>query len=235
MKVAIMQPYLFPYIGYWQLINAVDRFILLDDVNYIMRGYINRNSILVNGKPYKFTVPIEKASQNKLIMESKLNFDDRDKMKLLQTFETAYKKAPYYEQIMPMIERIVCNTERDVTKYIYKSLLDISSYLKINTSFYISSKLEKNNNLHAQERIIEICKKMKASVYINPCGGRKLYSHEEFRKESIKLFFLDTRTENIRYKQNSDEFVANLSIIDILMFNDVDTIKHFLEECDLNE
>lgn len=234
MKVAVMQPYLFPYIGYWQLINAVDRFVILDDVNYIMRGYINRNSILINGASHKFTIPIEKASQNKLIMDSKLNFDEKAKEKFLLTISNAYKKAPHYTKVMPMLEEIIYNEEKDLTKYIYKSLMDISSYLEIDTIFYISSQIEKDNSLFAQDRIIEICKKLNATEYINPCGGRKLYSCKDFEDEGMRLFFLDTKSEEIRYKQNMNEFVENLSIIDVMMHNDVHVIKQFLEEYELN-
>lgn len=95
MKTAIMQPYFFPYLGYFQMFNAVDKFVLLDDVNFIMRGYINRNSILLNGKAHKFSIPLEKPSQNKLINETKLNFSLKDKENFLKTIQLAYKKAPF--------------------------------------------------------------------------------------------------------------------------------------------
>lgn len=235
MKVAVMQPYLFPYIGYWQLINAVDRFVILDDVNFIMRGYINRNSILVNGKPYRFTIPIKKASQNKLIMDTKLNFGEKEKRTLLTTIDNAYKKTPCYSDVMPLLEEIILDSQDDLTKYIQHSLEVICSYLGIDTKILVSSKIEKDNTLHAQERIIEICKKMQADIYINPCGGRKLYDHEAFEKENMKLLFLDTKSEHIIYEQGQEIFEKNLSIIDVLMFNNVRIIKRFLEEYDLNE
>lgn len=146
MKVGVMQPYLFPYIGYWQLINAVDRFVILDDVNYIMRGYINRNSILLNGKPYRFTIPIKKASQNKLIMETELNFDLLAKEKFLQTIQTAYKKAPYYEKVMPMMIEIINQQESDLTRFIRFSIEKLMEYLHIQTEILVSSQLEKNRN-----------------------------------------------------------------------------------------
>lgn len=234
MKVAVMQPYLFPYIGYWQLINAVDRFVILDDVNYIMRGYINRNSILVNGKPHRFTIPIEKASQNKLIMDTKLNFDEKEKKKFLATIENAYKKSPCYSKVMPLLEDIILNTEDDLAKYIQYSLEVICNYLKMKTEVYVSSEIEKDHTLHAQERIIEICKKMQADIYINPCGGRSLYNHEAFEKENMKLFFLDTIGENVVYDQGVGKFEKNLSIIDVMMFNEISIIRHFLQEYELN-
>lgn len=235
MKVAIMQPYLFPYIGYWQLVNAVDRFVLLDDVNYIVRGYINRNSILINGEPHKFTIPIQKASQNRLIKDTKLNFQETDKKKFIAMLENAYKKALHYQDVMPLIKKIVFQEEEDLTSYIYISIKEISAYLNISTDIYRSSRIPKDISLKAQERIIEICKKMRADVYINPCGGRELYVHERFEEEGIQLFFLDTRGENITYWQGTEEFKPNLSIIDVMMFNDVTTVKGFLNQYDLNQ
>lgn len=235
MKIGVMQPYLFPYIGYWQLINAVDKFVILDDVNYIMRGYINRNTILLNGKLHKFTIPMKKASQNKLIMDTELAFIEEDKKRFLATITTAYKRAPYYGQVYPMLEKIVCNDEADLTAYIQYSLETIAEYLQLDTVFLRSSQIDKDSSLRAQDRIVAICKQLDADIYINPCGGRSLYNHEAFARESMQLRFLDTRTEQIKYQQNQDNFEKNLSIIDVLMFNDVDTIKRFLEEYDLNE
>ena len=197
MKVAVMQPYFLPYIGYWQLIYAVDRFVLLDDVNYIVRGYINRNSLLLDKKPYKFTIPVCKASQNNLILDTKLSFDEEKRRKFLQTIQNAYKKAPCFSNIMPLVEKIINYPDDDITNYILNSIKIILNYLDINTDLYISSELSKKQGLKGEERIIEICKVMDADVYINPCGGRKLYVYEHFKKENIKLFFLDTREKQI--------------------------------------
>lgn len=235
MKIGIMQPYLFPYIGYWQLIYAVDRFVILDDVNYIMRGYINRNSILLDGKPYKFTIPIKQASQNRLIMDTKLNFEEKDKKKLLATIGNAYKKAPFYERVMPMIKDIILNPQEDLTEYILYSIEMVMKYMEINREIYRSSQIEKDNTLRAQDRIIEICKRLQADTYINPCGGRKLYDHETFEQQGMKLLFLDVCNERIIYKQSQKTFEPNLSIIDVMMFNDITAIKKILEEYELNE
>ena len=229
-----MQPYLFPYIGYWQLMNAVDQFVILDDVNYIVRGYINRNRILFHGQPYMFTIPIKKASQNRLIMDTELRFETEDKRKILLTIRNAYKKAPYFETVMPIIEDIILNPEKDLTSYIRFSMENIIRYLDADIEILQSSEIEKKQNLKAGEKIIEICKVLGADTYINPCGGRALYDHSDFEKEGIKLFFLDTKEECISYDQRQDKFVPNLSIIDILMFNDVRTIQKFLKEYELN-
>ena len=235
MKIGIMQPYMFPYIGYWQLISAVDEFVLLDDVNYIMRGFINRNSILVNQKPYTFSIPIKKASQNKLIMETQLNFSEREKEKFLKRIELAYKKAPYFSEAMPVLENIICNSQIDLTDYVLYQILSICKYLGISLNIKKSSEIKKDNSLHAQERIIEICKKMEADTYINPSGGRKLYDSERFTQEGIKLKFLDVDFNSIEYKQFEHQYIPNLSIIDIMMFNSVDEIKKILKKFDLKE
>ena len=229
-----MQPYLFPYIGYWQLINAVDRFVLLDDVNYITRGYINRNSILVNGKEHRFTIPVQQASQNKLIKDTKFAFPEKEKHKFLLMIESSYKKAPCFDTVMPLISQIINFDQEDITRYIYNSLLIIMNYLNIKTKIYVSSAIPKDNSLHGQDRIIEICKHLEADIYINPCGGRKLYTSDSFKRNSIQLFFLDTHSDKIYYDQNQKEFRANLSIIDILFYNDAETVKSFLNEYDLH-
>ena len=178
MKVAIMQPYLFPYIGYWQLINAVNQFVILDDVNYIKQGFINRNYILLNGQSHMFSIPICQASQNRLIMDTKLNFSPKEKMKFIKTIEFAYKKAPYFLDVFPIIRDIIGNDESNLTKYILNSILKINKYLGIKTDICISSQLKKDNCLKGEERIKEICKCVGADIYINPSGGRMLYHSE---------------------------------------------------------
>lgn len=233
MKLGIMQPYIFPYIGYWQLLNSVDCFVILDDVNFIRRGYMNRNSILINNKAYRFTIPIMKASQNRLICDTKIMFTDKEKKLFLQRIEFAYKKAPYYKQAYPIIQKIINHDNDDFTEYAYNSIKILMAYLSIDTQIVLSSNIEKNSKLHGQDRIIEICKKMGADTYINPSGGRNLYSSEAFTKERISLYFLDQTKEKIKYKQFNSGFVDNLSIIDIIMFNSVEDIRKMLKECEL--
>lgn len=234
MKTAIMQPYILPYIGYWQLINAVETFVLLDDVNFIMRGWINRNNILLNNKAHLFSLPLEKPSQNKLISETKLNFDDKTRENFLKTISSAYKKAPFYHQVSPMIEEIINNPEKDLTKYLLNSFEKISEYLGIKTQFLMSSQIEKDNSLKAEERIIEICKKTGTKTYINLPGGKGLYHSDAFNEVGIELSFIQPNLENIVYSQFKNDFVANLSILDIIMFNDKEKILNFLTDYSLS-
>jgi hypothetical protein len=228
MTIAIMQPYFFPYIGYWQLINAVDTFVIYDDVNFIKKGYINRNSILVGGKSQKFTLELIGASQNKLINEIAVGNNSK---KLLKTIEMSYKKAPYFESVFPLIESILNNEEKNLAKYLGYSLKKISNYLKIDTNIIYSSDIEKDNSLKAQDKILDICDILQADKYINAIGGQELYNKDDFKSKDIELNFLDT--DLIEYKQLKNEFVPYLSIIDIMMFNSKDEIKKMLVRYEL--
>ena len=222
-SIGIMQPYLFPYIGYWQLINTVDKFIIYDDVSFIKQGFINKNNILCGIKKQSFTLELIGASQNKLINEIKVGNNCK---KILKTVRQNYIKAPFFNTVFLVIENILKQDEKSLAKFIGFSLLEISNYLEIDTKFIYSSDIEKNNTLRAQDKVIEISKILNTSIYINAIGGKELYSKDDFKKEDIHLNFL--KTELIEYKQFNGEFIPYLSIIDILMFNSVNKIKNML-------
>lgn len=217
MKIGIMQPYFFPYIGYWQLLNEVDKYVIYDDVNYINRGWINRNRILVEGAPKYFNISMMGASQNKKINEIQIDLNPKLITKKMKTIEYAYKKAPYFEQVFPVLESILGYKNDNLALYIENSIYTICDYLNIKTEIIISSSLNKNNELKGKDKILDICKILGATEYYNAFGGRKLYSFEEFKNTGIKLKFL--KSDNIVYKQLDNEFQANLSIVDIIMFN----------------
>lgn len=226
MKIAVMQPYFFPYIGYFQLINAVDKFVIYDDVNYINRGWINRNRILVNGKAHMFTVPLKEASQNRLIKDIEVSDDGIWRNKFLKTIEMNYKKAPYYDSISLIISKIILSATKSISGLIRQSLIEISQYLTIDTIVQDSSAIYSNRHLKAEERIIDICRKEGADQYINPSGGTELYSKERFEREGIELLFL--KSNPIIYGQFKNEFAPWLSIIDVLMFNSKETAGRYL-------
>ncbi|MES2588236.1 MAG: WbqC family protein [Bacteroidota bacterium] len=228
-KLAIMQPYLFPYIGYFQLINAVDTFVIYDDVNFIKKGWINRNNILVNNTKFQFTFPIKSASQNTLIRD--LNFNTEISNNFLKTLKLAYHKAPNFQLCNEMFSEIFYYSKTNLTEYIAHSLNIICQYLGIKTQFMISSEIEKDKSLKGEQKIIEICKKLNATHYINPIGGLELYDKSKFFDEKIKLNFIQTK--GIKYQQFGDEFVPGLSIIDVIMFNSKTEISDFLLDYDL--
>ncbi|MBC7408507.1 MAG: WbqC family protein [Arcicella sp.] len=231
MKLGIMQPYIFPYIGYFQLINAVDKFVIYDDVNFINKGWINRNRILNNGKDSLFTIPLKEASQNKLINEIDVNWDSAWKSKFVKTLEQCYKKAPFYLEILPIIEQTLSVDNEPVSKVIEHNLKLICDYLGIKTEIVSSSAIYQNTHLKAQERILDICSQEKANQYINPIGGLELYDKDFFEAKNLKLNFI--KSNAIEYTQFKNEFVPWLSMIDVLMFNSKEKIKEFLDNYEL--
>lgn len=228
MKVGIMQPYFIPYIGYWQLIAAVDRYVIYDDVNYIKGGWINRNRILLEGNPKYFNVQLIGASPNKNINEILVNDNLFVKKKALRMIEAAYKKAPFYEQVFPLIKNIIQCEERNLAIYIGNSLNIICEYLEIATEILYSSSLEKDCSLRGEEKVLAICKILEATEYYNAIGGQKLYSYLKFLNNGIALKFL--KTNEIMYQQFSNEFQRNLSIVDVLMFNSKEKVQKMLQE-----
>lgn len=231
MRIAIMQPYFLPYIGYLQLMNAVEKFVLYDDVNYINKGWINRNRILVSGKEYLFTIPLKEASQNKLINEIYLSDDPKWRGKLLKTFEQAYKKSPFYLTAFAVTEKIINLDAEKVSDWIASSFAILTDCLGIQTDIVSSSSIYQNTYLKGQERILDICQQEKADHYINPIGGTGLYDKSIFDKAGIQLNFL--KSKPLIYSQFKNEFVPWLSIVDIMMFNDIPTIQGILNEYEL--
>lgn len=231
MKLGIMQPYFVPYIGYWQLLNAVDKYVIYDDVNYIKNGWINRNRILVNGQPTYFNIPMLGASSFKLINEVEVNLDERLIAKNVKTIEQAYKKAPYFDEIFPLIKNIIEYKEKNLSKYIENSIRKIADYLDIKTEIIVSSTINKDNSLKGKDKVIHICKQLGANEYYNAVGGQEMYSFDEFEENGIKLGFVET--EKIVYKQFSNEFQSNLSIVDVLMFNSKEEVKSYLKKYNL--
>lgn len=233
MKLGIMQPYFFPYIGYWQLMNAVDKYILYDNIQYTKNSWIRRNRILVNGKDFLFTLPIKKESDYLDIKDRHIcENSKKEKQKILNIIKNTYKNAPYFNDTFVIIENILKNSDDNLFNYIYYSIMLIKEYLEIPTEIIISSNVDINHELKSQDKVIALCNKMKATEYYNAIGGMELYSYDVFKKNGIVLSFLRTK-DDILYKQFNNEFVPNLSIIDVMMFNSKDEIKDMLKQYEL--
>jgi hypothetical protein len=231
MKIAIMQPYFFPYIGYFQLIASVDKFILLDDANYIKKGWINRNYILDRGKSIMITLPLSKASQNKKIHEIEITADRKVVEKLLKSISMNYRKAPYFEAVFLIIQQIFATTQSSIAEFNLIQLRSICSYLEIPAQIISSSRLYNNTHLKGEIRIIDICIQELADVYINPIGGIDLYHRDMFEKNGIQLSFI--KPLSTEYNQFQHQFVPWLSIIDVLMFNSIEQSKEILKQYQL--
>lgn len=228
MKLGIMQPYLFPYIGYFQLIHAVDAFLIYDDVNFIKQGWINRNRILMNGVPMYFTLGLKGASSFKKICEIEIN-DNRDK--LLKTVAQAYKKAPYFDDVFPLVKQVLETDELNLGRFVTGSIKAVAGFLGIATPIEVSSEKRLFPELSGHERVLAICAHYGATDYVNAIGGKELYSREEFARNGTRLHFL--RTAAFAYPQVASDFVPNLSIIDVLMHNPLDAVKEYLRRFSL--
>ena len=227
MKIAIIQPYFFPYIGYFQLINVVDKFVIYDDVNFIKRGWVNRNKILVNGQAKLITIPCVKASQNKLINEVEVGLDQKSKNRLLKIFYHAYNKAHFFGDILPLVEETLNIEAQHIGELAAKSIIEVCNFLNIEKKIIPTSTIFQNRELKKADRLIDICKISGCQDYINPIGGTKIYTKEYFKEKGINLHFL--KSEYTEYRQFDNEFIPWLSIVDVLMFNAKDQVKELLE------
>lgn len=230
-RVAIMQPYLLPYIGYFQLIAAADTFVLFDDVHYINRGWINRNRMLVNGSAHTFTVPLRGASQNLCICEIAIADQPVWRDKLLRTFQQAYARAPQYATVMPLLERILMFPSQHLAEFLSNSLQEVARALRLRARFVESSRTYQNQHLKGQDRILDICVRERASTYINLPGGAGLYDASQFAQRGLQLRILKPRP--LSYAQGRSAHVPWLSIIDVMMFNSVGVVQQALQEPDL--
>ncbi len=223
-----MQPYFMPYMGYWQLLAAVDRYVVYDDVNFIKQGWVNRNRILVNGKPGYINVPMLGAGSNRKINEIGVNNDMRLVRKNLRMIGNLYGKAPYYREVSALLEAVLSCGKDNLAEYLTESIKAVCGYLGIGTELVISSSLDKDCSLKGQDKVLEICRLLGADEYYNAIGGRELYSGGAFAEKGISLKFL--QTDDLEYAQFGQGFVGNLSIIDVMMFNSVREIKEMLEK-----
>jgi hypothetical protein len=215
MKVGIMQPYFLPYIGYFQLMAAVDKFVLLDDVNFINRGWINRNRIAVNGCPSWLTVPLSGASQNRLIREIDIAPDDGWVQKMVRAVIAAYAKAPEADSILPVFESWLTKATGNLADFLLLTLSDTATRLGIKTEILPTSSIFPKNGRKGQERILDICRHLGASSYINPPGGRELYEPVFFSDAQVDLSFLRPNLGAVHLAGTPGD--ASLSILHILM------------------
>lgn len=217
MKVGIMQPYFLPYVGYFQLMQYCDVFVIYDDIKYTKKGWINRNRMLVDGSAKMFTLPLQHDSDY---------LDVRDRTiapifnpeKMMNQFAQSYRRAPHWKESSELIQRILCYPSRNLFEFNANSLTELAEYLNITTSVIVSSELGLDRGLRGQDRVIATCEVLNATDYVNPIGGLELYQTTKFRCHGINLTFL--RTEFPRYDQLQSHFVKDLSIIDVLMFVD---------------
>ncbi|MEO7244915.1 MAG: WbqC family protein [Rubrivivax sp.] len=222
MRLAIMQPYFVPYIGYFQLIGAVDLFVVYDDIKYTKKGWINRNRFLLDGHEETFTLALRRGSDSLSVVERELA-PDFDPLQMLDRFAAAYRRAPYREPTMDLLRRVMLCGESNLFRYVHHSLLEVCAHLGIGTEIRVSSSVRFDNSLKAEEKVLALCEAVGASSYVNPIGGTELYSRDTFAARDVELRFL--RSCPVEYPQLGHPFVPWLSIVDVLMFNPVEAVR----------
>lgn len=229
MKLAIMQPYFMPYIGYFQLIHSVDEFIVYDNIQYTKKGWINRNRILSNNKDELITLTLKKSSDYENIVNKRLSDNwNNDKIKMLNKIKSSYQKAPYFKEIFELINVCLELNEKNLFNFINHSICMVSKYLKIDTPIIISSTINIDHSLKSQNKVIAMCKEKNASTYINAIGGIELYDKNFFNDNKIELKFI--KSNPIVYKQFNSNFIPWLSIIDVMMFNSQERVSQYCKE-----
>jgi len=221
-RLAIMQPYFLPYLGYFQLMSKVDSFVLYDDVNFINRGWINRNRIDIDGAAHMLTVPLRQASQNRRICDIAIGNDTAWRDGMVKSIRQAYARASQFERVFPLIERVVQHPAENLADYLLHSLNCLRDHLGLKTEIIATSRRYGNADLRAQARIIDICLHEKADLYVNSIGGIELYDRACFEEKGLKLAFLTPSLQP--HAQGGAGFMPGLSMVDVLMHNDAASI-----------
>ena len=230
MRIAIMQPYFMPYIGYFQLIKASERFILFDDVQFIRHGWIARNRVLKPDAGWQYVIiPLQAHNQNTLIKNIFITEKVEWKNKLLRQLEHYKKKAPFYKNTIDLLRCCFEYNNLSIVEFNGNCLKVICDYLDIPFKVEISSKMnfDYSNVNDAGEWALRISEQLGANSYLNPSGGVELFDPVKFSSKGIELNFLETNL--LEYSQRRPCFESALSIIDVLMFNSKDEINRYLD------
>ncbi|MBD8576873.1 WbqC family protein [Pseudomonas syringae] len=232
--IAMMQPYLFPYLGYFQLINHADVFILGDDLQFIRAGWVNRNRILSNGQPRLLTFAVKKDHFGLPIMQRQLADDfDTQAGRLVNLVAQSYRKAPHFAEVMPLIERLIRFPQHNLALYAENALRELCAHLRITTPILRGSDLKLASCHDRQDRVINIAHIFSATTVLNPIGGFDLYERDLFARHGLQLRFFTMNP--VSYPQFGQPFVDHLSIIDVLMFNSVEQTRALLDRFTLSE
>lgn len=219
MRVALMQPYFFPYIGYFQLMSAVDCFVFYDEAQFMKGGWVNRNRILRDGAAHWWTLPVVHDSFRLPINARRYRRDPAELASLYGKFDAAYRRAPHYREARRLLELGFASSDDLVSRLNEHQLRELADALGIRCRWLRSSEIEHDRSLGGEARVIEICRRLGASVYLNPEGGRSLYSADGFAASGIALQFIAPQLRP--YRQFDDAPVPALSILDVIAFNGV--------------
>ena len=235
MKLGIMQPYFFPYIGYFSLIKHTDEFILLDTVQFIRHGWIERNRILKPSDGWQYImVPLKKHSRETLIKNIEINNEQQWKEKILAQLQHYKKQAPYFSNVIDILNEIFSKEYATIVDLNLASLKTVCYYLGINTSFQVfylmNIDIEPANA--PDEWALNICKALgNIDEYWNLSGGQSFFDRKKYENAGINLKFHSAILTD--YDQKRNVFEPGLSILDVMMFNSIEEINKMLDNYEL--
>ena len=221
MRLGLQQPYFFPYLGYYQLLFAVDRFVAYDDVAWIKGGWIHRNRLLAQGRPAWFTIPTRGASSN-VSLDSVKAADGPWREKMLQTFAQSYAGAPFRQPVLALVHRVLATPSPLVADIAVASLEAVRDYLGYSTPIHRARNRYGDTAARGQDRVIEICRLEAATEYLNAVGGVTLYDRQAFERAGIALRFLRGAPSE-----------SALSMLDTLMHNSVEQVRAMVASYEL--
>lgn len=228
-SVAIMQPYVFPYLGYYQLAHTADHFVFYDDVQFMKGGWVNRNRISNQGKPLIFTIPARGVSSSARIMDIGCGVDAKFQKKFLRQLEQEYRKAPHVEAVVDLVAKTLSGPhEGNMSKLAIASVRNVFDYLDLPLSDQVSSLDHPRADIKGSERVIAVTKALGGQRYVNLPGGVSLYSTDEFAQSGIDLKFI--QDQSAPYTQFNHPFIPRLSIIDVMMHNSPDRLRVMLDQ-----
>ncbi len=231
-RITIMQPYIFPYLGYIQLIAASGHFVCYDDVNFIKQGWINRNRILVNGQPFTFTIPCKGISSNVFIHDVQVDYDKKEYSTFLKTLELSYRRAPFFADVFPLIEELWQKRFDSIASLANASLELCCDYLEILTRFHVSSESFPGlTDLSRADRLIHIVKALDGQAYLNLSGGKELYEKQYFEERGVDLWFHKMLDIPAYPQQQTQQFQPHLSFLDLMMNIPKSEIQVLLLQC----
>jgi hypothetical protein len=214
MKIAILQPYFFPYIGYWHLIKKVDKLIIYDDAQYMKSGWINRNRFLLDGELKYFSLPIKSVSSNRLISETSFILGKEKQISRVKSqLAAAYKKMKFFNEMEIFFDE-TCAEDGwpDVAVYLSNVLKKSIFLLNINTTVTLSSDIKFDRSLSAQDKVLEMVGALNGTEYVNPVGGQSLYETSAFTSQDIELKFFRSELLNIYNTSSILDAVARSGI-----------------------
>ena len=220
-----MQPYFFPYIGYFQLMSAVDAFVVYDNIKYTKKGWINRNRLLSNGMDAVFSLPLANASDQCQVFERSLAANYQAD-KIMRQMTGAYQKAPFFSATQALVAKVCQYSNHNLFAFLNHGLHQTAEHLGIAAPMIRSSDIAVDHSLQGQDKVLAICQALGADTYVNSIGGQSLYSKDAFRSRNVDLKFLQPKP--LVYPQLGNSFVPWLSIIDVLMFNPLHDVQSWV-------